>query len=222
METDNQARPYAEYLNVAWHELQSTTVSGILPSTGTIPQSDGGQAKLEQFTDAAERYRTRLIWLAAKIATRREDAEDIVQQALLKAFRKLSDFRGESHIKTWLNAIVQNTAHEYVRNQRRRSFVPLECSPFPDGNGEELDLPDRGMNPEEYFEHWERGKILAAAIGGLGTTNRQVIEMCVVEEIPYVQVATLLNVSLSTIKSRMFRSRRDLRIVIANHTSPSR
>lgn len=195
---------------------------GSSDSAETLSESSSDVVRLAQFVDAAERYRPKLIWLAATVTSRREDAEDIVQQALMNAYRKLSGFRGDSHMRTWLTAIVQNTAREYLRKQRGRTFIPLECSPHPDGDSEDLDLPDKSMNPEEYYECCERESLVTNAIGGMGPRSREVLEMCVVEELPYLQVATVLGISLSTVKSRMFRCRRDLKMAVWNNGAPFR
>lgn len=196
-------------------ESQSTNVTGASNSASSITQSCPEALKLKVFVDAAEQNRHRLLWLATRITGSSEDAEDIVQQALLNAFRKLSGFRGESQMKTWLSAIVHNTAREYLRDRRRRAVVPLESSAFCEGDSEGFDIADQSMTPEEYYEHHERDRIVDVAIGGLAPANRQVVEMCVFAELPYIEVATILNLSLSTVKSRMFRSRRDLRTAIS-------
>lgn len=190
-------------------------------SAEALPQSRLDRIKLTEFLDAAERYRPQFIWIAAKITSASEEAEDIVQQALLKAFRKLSGFRGDSQIKTWLSAIVKNTAREYLRSPQSRAFVPLD-SCHSDGDTEDLEIPDRGMNPEERYQLYERDKLLSDAIGGMGHANRRVLEMCVFEELPYPEVAIALDISLATVKSRMFRSRRDLRMAVANRTGALR
>jgi RNA polymerase sigma-70 factor (ECF subfamily) len=187
-------------------------------AAAAISPSRLDKMKLREFVDAAERYRPQLIWLAMRIVSRSEEAEDIVQQALLKAFRKLSGFRGDSQMRTWLNAIVKNTAREYMRSQRGRTFVPLEGPPFSDEGGDAIEIFDQRMNPEEYCEHRERDDMVAAAIGGMGGGNREVVEMCVFQELPYMEVATALNLPLSTVKSRMFRSRRDLRMALSSQT----
>lgn len=181
-----------------------------------------GPDKVNAFVKTAETYRPQLVWVAMRIVNRTEEAEDIVQQSLLKAFRNLSGFRGDSQMRTWLNAIVKNTAREYMRSQRGRTFISLESPQFPDEGGEEMEVLDRSMNPEEYCEHREREQMVAAAIGGMGPANREVVEMCVFQELPYMEVATALNLSLSTIKSRMFRSRRDLRMALSSRTGALR
>ena len=76
------------------------------------------EARIAEFVRAAERCRQHLIRVAKRMIVRGEDAEDIVQQALLKAFVNLSRFRGESQMTTWLQAIVRNAAWNHIRNQR--------------------------------------------------------------------------------------------------------
>ena len=168
--------------------------------------------KVAELMEVAERHRARLLWLATRISNRREDAEDIVQQAILKAYTNLSKFRGESRMRTWLTAIVQNTAREYTRSNRGRTFIPLESDPSRDGTHEVLDLPDPAMDPEERYERWERVEILHAAIRRLSGANQHLIQLCVFEEVPYAQVASRLNTRLSAVKSRMFRGKQLLRM----------
>jgi RNA polymerase sigma-70 factor (ECF subfamily) len=221
VETASQVPLYLRLSQGSDQEPRSTT-PGVSSAVAAIHQSRLDKIKLREFVDAVEQYRSQLIWLAMRITNRAEEAEDIVQQALLKAFRKLAGFRGDSQMRTWLNAIVKNTAREYMRSKRGRTFVPLESPLFPDAGGDEIEILDHGMNPEEYCEHRERDEILASAIGGLGPANREVVEMCVFQELPYMDVATALNLSLSTVKSRMFRSRRDLRMALSSGTDAFR
>lgn len=218
METASQVPPSASLPQGSTTSLarRRPTVASISPAA--ISPSRLDKMKLREFVDAAERYRPQLLWVAMRIVSHTEEAEDIVQQALLKAFRKLSGFRGDSQMRTWLNAIVKNTAREYMRSQRARTFVPLECPQYSEEGGDEIEIRDHRMNPEEYCEHRERDDRVAAAIGGMGPGNREVVEMCVLQELPYMEVATALNLSLSTVKSRMFRSRRDLRMALSSQT----
>jgi RNA polymerase sigma-70 factor (ECF subfamily) len=222
LETASHAPLHAPSPLASGYEPPSTSVPASSPSAEVTPAPCLDEARVNQFVEATERYRPQLIWLANRIVNRAEEAEDIVQQALLKAFRKLSGFRGESQMRTWLNAIVKNTAREYMRGQRGRTFISLESPAHADEGSDEMEIVDHDLNPEEYCEHREREQILAAAIGGMGPANREVVEMCVFQELPYMEVATTLNVSLSTVKSRMFRSRRDLRMALSSRTGAFR
>lgn len=173
------------------------------------------EARIAEFVRVSERCRRHLIRVAKRMIVRDEDAEDIVQQALLKAFVNLSRFRGESQMTTWLQAIVRNAVLEHLRNQRGRVLVPLERGPYPDGYVEELDLPDAGMNPEEHYESREREEMVSSIIRRMVPDNRRVFEMCMFERLPHLEVAALLDISLSTVKSRIFRSKRHLKRTIS-------
>jgi RNA polymerase sigma-70 factor, ECF subfamily len=189
-----------------------------LPGIAGDCDSDGQAAelaKVAELIEVAERYRSRLLWLATRITNRREDAEDIVQQAIMKAYTNLAKFRGESRMRTWLTAIVQNTAREYARSGRGRTFIPLESDPHREGAHDELELQDPAMDPEERFERWERVEKLYSAIGRMSGSNQRLIQLCVFEEMPYAQVASQLNTRLSAVKSRMFRSKHLLRTAAA-------
>src|ERR1700722_7262119 len=82
--------------------------------------------RLQEFLETAERRRPQLLRMARRLTNSNEDAEDIVQEALMKAYRALAKFRGESQMSSWLGAIVQNTAHEHLRSRRNRVFVSIE------------------------------------------------------------------------------------------------
>jgi RNA polymerase sigma-70 factor, ECF subfamily len=178
------------------------------------------EARLADYVDAAERYRPQLLRVAARVTNRHEDAEDIVHLALLRAFRNLYMFRGESHMKTWLTAIVRNAALEYIQNQRERAFVSISCGHVRDGERDELELHDLSLNPEERYEHKERHELFSAAINCMNRVNRHALQMCVLEELSHMHAATILNVPISTVKSRIFRGKRELKTTISSRLNP--
>jgi RNA polymerase sigma factor (sigma-70 family) len=94
-----------------------------MSSTSTNFESamDNSQDQLATFLDIAQKHRARLLFLAWRITSRREEAEDIVQEALLKAFRALPRFRGDSRMDTWLHTIVRHAALESLGNRRAES-----------------------------------------------------------------------------------------------------
>jgi len=90
------------------------------------------EGKLVKFTQVAEQRRAQLLWLAQRITHDRDEAEDVVQEALLRAFKNLPQFRGESQIGTWLCVIVKNMGREWLRNQKGRQFLSMEHARNPD------------------------------------------------------------------------------------------
>jgi RNA polymerase sigma-70 factor (ECF subfamily) len=182
------------------------------------------EGRIEEFLETAERRRPQLLRMARRLAQSNEDAEDSLQEAFLKAFKALAKFRGESQMSSWLGAIVQNTAHEHIRSRRGRVFVSIEYLSKKDNEVVEIDLPDPGKDPEQTWEGKEMENILREEIGKLGHVCRRAIEMCVLDEHPQLMAASSLNLSVATMKSRVFRGKRILarsvsRRLAARHSS---
>ena len=168
------------------------------------------EARLTEFLDTAERRRPQLLRMARRLTNSNEDAEDIVQEAFMKAYKALAKFRGESQMSSWLGAIVQNTAHEHLRSRRNRVFVSIEYLSKQDNEVVEIDLPDPGKNPEETWQSREMEGILREEVSKLGMVCRRAIEICVLDESPQLEAARALNLSVATMKSRVFRGKRIL------------
>jgi len=168
------------------------------------------EGRIEEFLETAERRRPQLLRMARRMTQCNEDAEDILQEAYLKAFKALAKFRGESQMSSWLGAIVQNTAREHLRGRCNRVFVSVEYLCKKDNEIVEIDLPDPGRNPEENLQAKEMEGILREEVGKLGHVCRRAIEMCVLDERPQLAVASSLNLSVATMKSRVFRGKRIL------------
>ena len=147
------------------------------------------EGRIQEFLETAERRRPQLLRMARRLTNSNEDAEDIVQEALMKAYRALAKFRGESQMSSWLGAIVQNTAHEHLRSRRNRVFVSIEYLNRQDNEVVEIDLPDPGRNPEETWQGKEMENILREEVGKLGMVCRRAIELCVLDESPQLAAA---------------------------------
>jgi RNA polymerase sigma-70 factor, ECF subfamily len=171
------------------------------------PMRDG---KILEFLETAERRRPQLLRMARRLTNSNEDAEDVVQEAFMKAFKALAKFRGESQMSSWLGAIVQNTAHEHLRSRRNRVFVSIEYLSREDNEVVEIDLPDPGKNPEETCQTREMEKILREEVSKLGIVCRRAIELCALDERPQHAAAESLNLNVATMKSRVFRGKRIL------------
>lgn len=168
------------------------------------------EGRLREFLETAERRRPQLLRMARRLTNSNEDAEDIVQEAFMKAYKSLAKFRGEAQMSSWLGAIVQNTAHEHLRSRRNRVFVSIEYLSRQDNEVIEIDLPDPGKNPEETWQSKEMAGILREEVSKLGMVCRSAIELCMLEESPQLEAAESLNLSVATMKSRVFRGKRIL------------
>lgn len=155
----------------------------------------------------SEQRRAQLLWDAQCVTRSSEDAEDIVQEALLRAWRSLQQFRGDAQISTWLRAIVRNTAREWLRNRGSRINIPIGPVRAEEDELPLLELTDSRPGPEEVCARREMERFLHAEIKTLTLISRQAIELCALEEQSLRDAAQAMNVNVVTIKSRLFRGR---------------
>jgi RNA polymerase sigma-70 factor, ECF subfamily len=169
------------------------------------------EQKIITFMRVAEARRTQLLWLAQRVTNNREEAEDIVQEALFKGYKHLAQFRGESMMYTWLVAIVKNVGREWLRSQKGRVLQPLEHL----GVGDDVPLldllEDSDEDPEQFCERWEMTDILLSEINELDSVCKHALRMCAIEDRSHLEAAQALGVSVSTIKSRLFHGKRILK-----------
>lgn len=165
--------------------------------------------KVSSFVQTVQQRREHLVRVARRFTPSGEEAEDIVQEALLRAYRSLPRFRGEAKMSTWLQTIVQNAAHEWLRGQKGRVLLPLECKT--EEGSVPLNLPDPSRTPEENCAAAERSRILSRELGKLSTGCQRAVELCVFDEMKQRTAAKKLNVSVVAIKARIFTAKRLLR-----------
>lgn len=195
--------------------MASTMIPACAASAGWAPE-----ARLDAFLETAEQRRAQLLHIARRMTNSSEDSEDIVQDAYLKAYQALPRFRGESKMSTWLSAIVQNTALEYLRSRRGRVFLSLE---YVSKEGDEVvvqDFPDNRATPEESCAQREIEDMVHEEIGNLAHGCRRAIELCVLDGRSQRMAARLLNVRTETVKSRVFRGKRLLHEMVARRMEP--
>ena len=188
--------------------MASTPLSANLPATLPLDASVW-ESRVASFVQAAERRRAHYLRLAHRVTPCHQEAEDIVQEALLRAFRNLSQFRGEAQMTTWLQTIVQNAAREWLREQRGPRPISLERDE--DSDAAPMDFPDPGRTPEQQCEQGEMRHILLAEIGNLSSACQQALRMCALEGASQEEAASALEVSVAAIKARVFSARRRLR-----------
>jgi len=159
---------------------------------------------MDEFTREALSYVDSLYGAALRLTRRPADAEDLVQDTYLKAFRAASQFRRGSNLKAWLFTILHNT----YRNMRRhdgRNPVDVD-SEFV----EQAPQPASEYSPEQLLTRATLDADLQAALDGLPEAFRQAVWLRDVEELSYAEIAQVLDVPLGTVMSRISRGRRAL------------
>jgi RNA polymerase sigma-70 factor, ECF subfamily len=163
------------------------------------------------FEQLVKRYGHRLLRISQTVTRNREDSEDAVQEALLKAFRNLADFREDSQFSTWLIRITVNESLMKLRKQRGHEEVSLDEDFQADGDVLPLDVPDRGPSPEQLCWASELRVILVRTVEELRPLLRTVFVLRDVEGLSIEQTALALNLSQSAVKARLWRVRLHLR-----------
>jgi len=169
---------------------------------------NGDAAAFEQLV---KRYGRRLLRISQTVTRNREDSEDAVQEALLKAFQNLADFREDSQFSTWLIRITVNQSLMKLRKQRTHKEVSLDEDFQADGNSLPLDVPDRAPDPEQLCWASELRDILVRTVEELRPILRTVFVLRDVEGLSIEQTAQLLNLSQAAVKARLWRVRLHLR-----------
>jgi RNA polymerase sigma-70 factor (ECF subfamily) len=165
---------------------------------------------LSAFEALVNRYERRIFRLAMNITQNREDAEDVMQEAFLKAFEHLGDFEGHSRFYTWLVRITVNQALMKLR-KRRPNVVSLDNEIETEDDLLPREVEDWGPTPEERFEQTELQRILSTVIAELEPGFRIVFQLRDVEELSTEDTAEILGLSVPAVKSRLLRARLKLR-----------
>ena len=172
---------------------------------------------LVAFEQLVKRYDRRLLRISQTVTHNREDSEDAVQEAFLKAFQNLAEFREDSQFSTWLIRITVNQSLMKLRKQRAQKEVPLDEDYQADGDVLPVDVPDRAPNPEQLCWASELRDILLRTLKESRPILRRVFVLRDVEGLSIKETAQLLNLSQEAVKARLWRVRSQLRDRITEH-----
>jgi RNA polymerase sigma-70 factor (ECF subfamily) len=174
---------------------------------------DGDQ---EAFPELLKPYE-RMIYLSAlAIVGNEADAEDVAQEAILKAFKNLARFRRESKFSTWLTQIAINEAKMKLRKDRRHLYDSIEeGQQSDDGDYMPMDFADWREIPSEALEQKQLRDALAKAIQALPEKYRSVFILRDVQHLSIQETAKALAISEANVKTRLLRARLQMRDLLA-------
>jgi len=169
------------------------------------------------FESLAKRHQRRIFALAFRYTRVREDAEDIVQETLKKAFVHLPKFEGKSSFSTWLTRIALNEALMSLRRRRALHEVPAEDSSGDNETTTGPDLADASPNPEATYLRKEEARIVYAAIRHLRPGMRRAVELRELGDLSTQETARRMGLSVAAIKARVFHARKELGRALRRH-----
>jgi RNA polymerase sigma-70 factor (ECF subfamily) len=164
----------------------------------------------------------RMLSVARRLLRQEDDAQDVVQEALLAAFRALPRFEGQSKLSTWLHRIVVNAALMKLRSQRRRGEAPIDdLLPHFDETGHRLDDRSEAPMPDVELDRAALRARVRRCIDHLPESYRTVLVLRDVEELDTAEVARLLETSEGAVKTRLHRARQALRTLLEREWEPA-
>ena len=166
---------------------------------------------LAAFGELVRRYERRVFRTARNILQNDEDAEDVLQEAMLKAFEHLDSFQEQSKFYTWLVRIAVNESLMKLRKRKSDRSVSLDESIETDEEPIVREIAVWEENPEQRYSQAELRQILDSAIDSLKPIFRTVFILRDVEELSTEETAEALGLSIAAVKSRLLRARLQLR-----------
>jgi len=162
----------------------------------------------QAFNLLVSKYHRKVIRLLSRLIRDPVEIEDVAQEAFIKAYRALPQFRGDSAFYTWLYRIAVNTAKNYLATQSRR---PQTVSEFQSGDDGEFfdagDVVEDNNTPESALQAREVAETVNRAIDALPADLRTAITLREIEGLSYEEIAQAMSCPIGTVRSRIFRAR---------------
>ena len=159
-----------------------------------------------------EKHESKMYAVALRMCKNREDAQDCLQDAMLRIYKALPSFKGQSSFSTWAYRITMNTCLDDLRRKKVRQAQSLDqmleigWSPVDDNN-----------STERHIENSELKRNLSKAIGTLPEEMRAAVVLRDVQGFSYEEIASILSTNVGTVKSRISRGREKLREILSKN-----
>ena len=165
------------------------------------------QGDHKAFELLVSKYQRRLTRLLARFVKDEHEVNDVTQEALIKAYRALPNFRGESAFYTWLYRIGINTAKNFLATNGKKMVISADVA---NEEGEMFDLSDQladDHTPEAEMMNREILQTVEAAVAKLPEDLRRAITLREMEGLSYEEIAQIMDCPIGTVRSRIFRAR---------------
>ena len=163
-----------------------------------------------------QRHWRKCVDLGCFFLRNRVDAEDSVQNGLMKAYEHLDQYQGDAEFGTWLGRIVANECLMLMRVRRRTRFVYLDQAPT-ELKSQPIQLPGSGPDPEGALAFAQLTEVLRSEVRRVPPLMRNVMLLRDIKGLPMRDVADQLGISVSAAKSRLVRARAELRSRMVRH-----
>jgi len=165
----------------------------------------------EVYRILVEKYHVKVIRTCKGFVHSTADAEDIAQEVFIEVFRSVDRFRGESELSTWIYRIAVNRSLNFLRSSARRKVIS-----FFTGQSDEREswLPEKEAgpesNPDQNMIRSEQARALEKALSLLPENQRTAFVLNKYDDIPYKEIADIMNLSIGSVESLIFRAKQNL------------
>lgn len=175
----------------------------------------------ELYSQIVHRYQGRIYAALQAMVPSREDAEDLTQESLVLAYRKLASFEARSSFYTWLHRIAMNLALSHRRSHRKelsQAWSPMEVA--------SESLSGREEASDVQLERLEEQQLVQQAMARLDASYRAILVLRDIQQLDYAQIAEILEIPAGTVRSRLHRARLELKgtlqMLLDRQASPKR
>lgn len=162
------------------------------------------RGETRHFAELVQRYQDPVYGMTLRFIGSAVDAEDLAQEAFLRAYRGLEGFKGDSRFSTWLYRITWNLCADWLRRNRRPGRAAMTID---DAGG----VPDGRVDVEEGYLAAEEKREVREALDRLDAKYRNVLILLYYQKLSYDQIADVLDVPLKTVETRLYRARKLLK-----------
>lgn len=161
-----------------------------------------------------EAYQKKIFNLAYRMIGNYDDAGDLAQEAMIRIFKSISNFKEQSSLSTWIYRITTNVCLDEIRKKKNRKVLSLDEEIHADDGDMQRQIMSDDPLPDELMEKKELQQIIISAIESLPEDQRLVIMLRDIQELSYDEIARVLDCPAGTVKSRINRARFALKNVL--------
>jgi len=169
---------------------------------------------IEAFETLIQSHQKRVYNIALRMTKNHEDAQELAQDAIVRAFTSIGKFRGDSSFSTWLYRITMNVCTDFLRKRNKAVVISMEQGAVANDSQQSIQIEEEAPGPDELVEKNQLKKMVRDAMDSLSDEHRQVLILRDIMDLSYKEIADTLNVNEGTIKSRINRARSGLKKII--------
>ncbi len=162
------------------------------------------EGDIDAFGELVQRYKQQIYFVAYRMTNNHTDADDLSQEAFIKAYESIGNFREKSSFSTWLYRIIMNMTINHLKKMGKKQIFTLD---------ENISMEDNSYmnNPRKIAEQRELHEEITKAIGSLPLKQRAVVELAILEGLSHREIAQVLGCPEKTVSWRLFQARTKLK-----------